>query len=170
MSILKKIYKIVSNCIFYSLLFVLCVITINISYNKIIKKETLPRILDYYVFNVKTGSMEPTIHVGEYIIVKKTNDVKVDDIVTFSKDDYFITHRIKEMNKDEIITKGDANNLEDEPITKDDIVGRFVCKSKLISYIIEYKYHIIGFVIGIYLFSFLFKGKNRKELINEKEE
>ena len=169
MNKIKKIYKVISNTIFYSLLVLLCIITLNIVYNKVVKKESLPRILDYYIFNVETGSMEPTIHVGDYIIVKKTKDVKKSDIVTFSKDDYFITHRIIDINDNEVITKGDANNLQDEPILRSDILGKFVCKSNLIALIVKYKYYIVGFVIGTYLLSFLFNEKNGKENKNEEK-
>ena len=38
----------------------------------------------------------------------------------------FITHRIEKINEDSIIAKGDRNNTEDEPIKKDDIIGRVV--------------------------------------------
>ena len=37
-----------------------------------------------------------------------------------------ITHRIVSIDGDTIITKGDYNNTEDEPITKNEIIGKEV--------------------------------------------
>ena len=81
-------------------------------------------IFGYSLFKVDTGSMIPSLQIGDIIIVKLTNDVNIDDIVTFKKENEFITHRIIEINEDTIITKGDNNNTEDEPITKEKIVGK----------------------------------------------
>ena len=78
----------------------------------------------YATFEVQTGSMRPTIEAGDWIIVKVTDDIKIGDIVTYSKNDEFITHTVIESYKGTYITKGDANNTKDEPITKDQIVGK----------------------------------------------
>jgi len=80
----------------------------------------------YTVFQVVTGSMEPTIKTSDIIIVKLTKDVNENDIITFKADNNFITHRIIEKKNDQIITKGDANNTEDIPITEDVVVGKVV--------------------------------------------
>ena len=80
----------------------------------------------YTIFQVVTGSMEPVIKIDDIVIVKITKDVKEDDIITYKADDNFITHRIIKINNDSIITKGDANNTEDTPISEDAIVGKVV--------------------------------------------
>lgn len=80
----------------------------------------------YTIFQVITGSMSGTIEIKDIVIVKLTDDVKENDIITYRSGEDFVTHRIISINENEIITKGDANNSEDSPITKQDIVGKVV--------------------------------------------
>ena len=126
------------------------------------------------IYRVKTGSMENDIHAGDYILIVKQNDYKIGDVVTFEKADGFITHRIVKKDGDMITTKGDANNVEDEEINKNTIVGKVVMSGGIINIVINYKYALIGFLLSIYLFSCYFsddkkidssetKKKNKKE-------
>lgn len=84
-------------------------------------------IFGYSVFSTATGSMAPTIEIGDIVFVKIGNDdVKEQDIITYKKDGKFITHRIIKIDGESIITKGDNNNTADKEITKDVIVGKVV--------------------------------------------
>ena len=89
------------------------------------------------IYKVQTGSMEDNIHTGDYILLLKKSDYNVGDIVTFKVKDYHVTHRIIKENGDKIITKGDANNKEDEEISKKDIIGKVVFSGGLLNFIIE---------------------------------
>lgn len=80
----------------------------------------------YTIFQVITGSMEDTIKINDIVIVKLTDDVKANDIITYKYKEDFVTHRVIEINEKEIITKGDANTSKDDPISKEDIVGKVV--------------------------------------------
>ena len=80
----------------------------------------------YSIFEVQTGSMEDTINAGDWIVVKLTQKVKLDDIVTYRLDKEYITHRIIEVYNGTYITKGDANNAKDDPIDQSQIVGKVV--------------------------------------------
>lgn len=114
------------------------------------------------IYKVMTGSMEPNIHVGDYLLVIKSKEYKEKDIVTFKKDGYYITHRIIKINKETVITKGDANNVADEEINKSDIVGKYIFKNKILNYIMEYKYILIGIIIILFIISEVFKSKDVK--------
>ena len=96
-------------------------------------------IFGRYILNVVTGSMEPTIATGEYIIVVKTDPstLQVNDIISFYSDsnetkDLLITHRIIEIKEDgSFVTKGDANNIEDEVTAKPDrVLGKYDGKAR----------------------------------------
>lgn len=154
---MNKIVKIFADVLFYTILAIVAIYALNMVYFRAIKKEKLPRIFNYYVFRVVTGSMDNTIKVNDYIIVYKTKNVKANDIVTFEKDGAFITHRIIKIDNDIIITKGDANNTEDDPITKDMILGKYVKTSKILGFLIKYKFIIITIVLLIYVLSILFQ-------------
>lgn len=78
----------------------------------------------YSVFEVKTGSMADTINIGDWIIVKSSPKIQLNDIVTYKQDGEFITHRVVEAYKGTYITKGDANTAKDDPIKQEQIVGR----------------------------------------------
>ncbi len=105
------------------------------------------------IYRVKTGSMENNIHVDDYILIVKQDDYEIGDVVTFEKGAGFITHRIIKKDGDSIITKGDANNVEDDIIDKNSIVGKVIISGGIINIIINYKYALIGFLLSLYLFS-----------------
>lgn len=95
---------------------------------------------NYRVLHVVTGSMEPCIETGSYIVVKKVNpsELKENDIITYiSKEPQiygkYNTHRIYDICTDTytgeklFITKGDAYDEPDEyPVERDEIVGKMV--------------------------------------------
>ena len=70
----------------------------------------------YSTFEVQTGSMADTINPGDWIVVKITKNVKLNDIITYSQKGEFITHRVVETYKDSFITKGYSNNSKDSAI------------------------------------------------------
>lgn len=80
----------------------------------------------YSIFEIQTASMAGEMEIGDWILVKITDNVKLNDIITFEQDGSFITHRIIEQYKDTYITKGDSNNSKDTPITKKQIVGKLI--------------------------------------------
>lgn len=92
---------------------------------KIFKKDYI-NFCGYTVFQVVTGSMADTIEIKDIILVKITNDVEEDDIITFKSNENFITHRIINKDGNVLITKGDANNSQDEPIHINDVIGKVV--------------------------------------------
>ena len=130
----KNNFKIVINKIIgiiFNLLIavVLVLIIIGIYYLVQIKvlKNNYGNIFGYTFFEVATGSMADTIEVGDAVIVKVTKEVQEDDIIVYKDGDNFITHRLIEINDNgELITKGDANNTEDDPITKEQVLGKVI--------------------------------------------
>ena len=112
------------------------VLTIVLSFNlynfisiNILHKD-LADINGYAILEVVSGSMEPTIKIGDLIIINtKEKDYKKDDIVTFyDVNGSFVTHRIISINDKVMVTKGDNNNTIDEEISVDNIVGEYVLK------------------------------------------
>lgn len=147
---MAKICKILLNLIFVLLIVALGVYVFFRFTNKV------------EIYNVKTGSMEDNIHVGDYVLIFKKSNYKIGDVVTYKKDNYFITHRIvKDNNDGNYITKGDANNVEDEMIDEKDIVGKVMISGGILNIIVYYKYVLVAFFFTIYLFSCYF-GKEDK--------
>lgn len=125
---MKKLSKILGYILNILIILVTIIIILAIYYFVQIKVFNKPyaNIFGYTFFEVATGSMDPTIDVGDVIIVKITNEVNENDIIVCNKDNAFITHRLIKIEEDNFITKGDANNTEDEPMQKSDLIGKVV--------------------------------------------
>lgn len=113
------------------------------------------------IYKVKTGSMEDGIHVGDYILICKKKDYKLKEIVTYKKDNYYVTHRIVKKNGNKFVTKGDANNIEDEEIELKSIVGKVIYSGGMLNILIDYKYAIGSGLLGLYLLSCYFTKEEK---------
>ena len=128
MRLIKKICR----WIFDIILFIILAIALIMAYNHIqinIKGNTYTTMLGYSAFEVATGSMSNTIEIGDVILVKliePNEPVSENEIVVFTQDTKLVTHRIIKINGDKIITKGDANNTQDDPISRGQIIGKVV--------------------------------------------
>ena len=110
--------------------------------------------------------MADTINVKDIVIVKLTKDVKENDIITYRNGENFVTHRIIRIEDDQIITKGDANNTEDNPITRNDIVGKVVFIISNVAIwinVLKSPQVIIAITISILAIWILFKNKKIKK-------
>lgn len=96
------------------------------------------------IVKVVSGSMEPSIHDGDYIIIKKTDSslLKEGDIICFySTDDEIFgkmnTHRIvRRLDDGSFVTKGDTSFSEDgKAVTADKIVGKYVGKVRFLRWL-----------------------------------
>lgn len=123
--IFEKIAQIILNLIIVVVFLMVIIVGYNYFQLQILNKD-YANFFGYTVFEVSTGSMAKTLEIYDVILVEITKDVKENDIITFKQDGELVTHRIMEMNGDKLITKGDANNTEDEEITKDAIIGKVI--------------------------------------------
>ena len=106
------------------------------------------------IYKVKTGSMEDGIHPGDYILIVKKNSYNVGEIVTYKKDNYFVTHRIIKKNGKKVITKGDANNVDDGEIQLNSIVGKVIYTGGILNFLIDFKFALSSGLLGLYLLSY----------------
>lgn len=124
-----KIVGKITNLFLNILIFIIFVFLLLAIYNFImlnVFKHSYTNYFGYTYFEILTGSMKDEIDVDDYVFVKITKDVNEHDIISYTSEDDVITHRIISINDDEIITKGDFNNTYDEPITKDDVIGKVI--------------------------------------------
>ena len=170
MKLLEKIVKIVFNIIIVLMFFLVIIVSYNFIQINILKKQ-YSNFLGYTVFEVTTGSMSGTIEINDVILVKITQDVKKDDIITFQKKGEIITHRIIAENNDLLVTKGDANTGNDTPIQKKDVIGkvtkifpRFGIWVKVLS-----DTKVIGsIIITVILFGFAISSKKEEKQEDKK--
>ena len=126
----NKVFKAIKNIIINLIIFILGIIAIFSIWTSIqlnVQNKEYVDIFGYSIFSTATGSMSTTIEKGDIVIVKIGEEIlKEKDIITYKKDNAIITHRIIKIDGDSIIAKGDNNNTEDVPITKDDVIGKVV--------------------------------------------
>ena len=119
------------------------------------------------IYRVQTGSMEDGIHAGDYILIYKKDKYNIGDVVTYEKEGYHVTHRIIKKNGDKVITKGDANNVEDDEINVKSIVGEVIYNGGILNFLIKYKYALASALLALYLFSCYFGRKEKNENFEE---
>lgn len=122
--------------------------TVNKDPNPIITSITLVILGIWFalgIFPIKplaiaTGSMEPTISIGDIAIIKKCNinDIKVGDIIEYRKDNISVVHRVidvvQEGGEFHITAKGDNNDTVDKQILEEQLLGKYLFKIKYLGY------------------------------------
>ena len=132
-----RIIRLIKNIICWTLIAVL-VFTLVVFFMSRINGST-PSVFGYSIFRVSSGSMEPELMVGDIILDKTVDnpeDLKVGDVITFKSSDYgdlLVTHKVikapyEENGKLMLQTKGIANEVEDKPISVDNVKGIMICK------------------------------------------
>ena len=114
------------------------------------------RLMGYQVFNVVSGSMEPTYSVGDLLYVKEVDPdgIKVGDPITFvlNEDLVVATHRVIEIDAENrhFYTKGDANDTADAaPVQFNNVVGVPQFSIPLLGYVSDYIQHPPGLYVAI---------------------
>lgn len=123
MKIIKKIMQVFINVLLVLVTLLILFLVYRIVSIKFFNKDITLR---YTFYEIATGSMEPTLNVKDFIIVKESDKYSVGDIITYKEDNSYITHRIVKINGDTLVTKGDANNSEDKIISKSEVIGKVV--------------------------------------------
>ena len=114
---------------------------------------------------VMTGSMEPELPVDSVIFVEQADSYKVGDVVVIQ--DYYnlIVHRIIEINPEEgtVITKGDANNAEDDPSELTQIRGIVTGYVPYVGVIVRIMKTPLGSLslIGVALLLYVLSGRKK---------
>lgn len=125
-----------SGAFVLSLFVVILIIILGVqAYNKFVIHDVTANIFGFNYKTVLTGSMEPTLPVGSMAFTKEQDSYNVNDIVMFKENGEIITHRIIESGNGYVITKGDANNAQDDEITEQQIMGKVILKVPYIGYL-----------------------------------
>ena len=116
-------------------------------------------IFNYRMFTVISGSMEPKYKIGDVLIAKEISPekIKVGDTISYlgnvnSFKDKVVTHQVVGIEKIDgnyyFHTKGLANIVEDPLVSSNQLYGKVIYKSTIISLV----YKIVSTNVGFYLF------------------
>lgn len=134
-------------------LFILMVCLQRFSNNRI-------SILNFRLFTVISGSMEPKYKIGDVLVAVETEpkDIKVGDAISYlgarnNFKDKVITHEVIKIERDKngkyyFHAKGLANAIEDPIVMEDQLYGVVKYKVKTLSFI----YKIVGTPLGFFFF------------------
>ena len=172
---MKTIQKIIGKIV--NVIIVLVIIAIIICAYSVFSIKVLHKgyvnFFGYSIFEVATGSMKEEIDIGDAVLVKIDDEYDVGDIVTYQNGEDFITHRVVSKTDHYIITKGDANNVNDNPIDKGLVLGRVVKilpKVGIWKKVILTPKVIILILITLFVFSILFSYEgNSIKIVSSKK-
>lgn len=141
-----RVWKVMFITFFIVFLAFIC----NILYQVLIQKDGKIGLFGYNISIVMTGSMQPSINIGDVLIEKRvsSNEIAVGDVISFNveksknRTTRRVTQIVYENEEVKFKTKGESNNVEDPELVSIDMV-----EGKMIS-------HIAGFGVLIsYVFS-----------------
>lgn len=124
-----RVLRALGRAVLLTLAVSLILLAAALAYDRLVNRSAAPSAFGYSALVVATGSMSGTIEVGDLVIVYRSNDYAVGDIITFlpAGADVTTTHRIIRIEGGKYYTKGDANASEDTaPVSSEQIVGEVV--------------------------------------------
>ena len=179
-NIIELILKIALK-ILYNILMLFCVVLIlAVIWQRATNSDK--SIFGYKIFRIISGSMVPEYNIDEVVISKDmdVNDLKIGDIVVYrgkigDLNGKLIMHEVIDINQiDENLffhVKGIQNNTGDPEVADNQIVGKVIFKSEILTYIYSlatstYSSFIIIMILVINVFvSFRHNTKKEKNTI-----
>ena len=165
--------KILINVIIDIIIFLLVVGIIIALYGFIqvkVQKKAYCNYFGYTYFQILTGSMEDYIKIDDVVIVRITDKIKENDVISYKNGISVITHRVIEVHEDGYITKGDNNNTDDGLIEKNNVIGKVVYIGKgfgkIKKFILE-PIVIIPFLVTVVLFYWYIKIIKKERSIED---
>jgi signal peptidase len=119
-------------CVFFA---IILLVNTTLIVQTVLNEDELPDVFGYFPMVVLSESMIPKIQAGDLVLYEKKspNQVDVGDIIVFydpadTNHLSLVTHRIMEVEDENgsltYITKGDANNVEDQyPVPESEMIG-----------------------------------------------
>ena len=193
----RKVVGFIFNCLFY----LMCISIVAGAALFAFSNDPGKSYFNYRLYSVKTPSMKPQpdgpsggFYAGDMIVVHMVapESVEVGDIITFvpqkDRPDTFLTHRVVEIKEKltndpneqaalYFVTRGDANDTDDPPISADMVIGKKVVSVRYVGNVIQViRGNLIPIIIFIVvLFAFIFtlrllfsdpkKGKDDSTLV-----
>ena len=149
---MSKAKKLVSVC--STVITALLVLVVVFNVVSAIKRKSTGRscetVLGLGTAVVISGSMEDTISINDMVVIFKTNDYEIGDVITFQGNTRPVTHRIIEKRiengQEYFVTQGDANNTPDAEIPKSLIVGEVIAVIPAVGSVQTFLSQPIGFL------------------------
>lgn len=165
-----------------SILLIICALLLVVAgwlcIDKFVLKSPVPSFCGFSSLTVTTGSMSGSIEIGDIIVIQKTNDYEIGDVITFLPEGFTTptTHRIINYGEAEgtYVTKGDANNAEDtEDVTEDQIFGEMVLHLPILGMFVGWVkdggglIYVIAVILILGIGSYMLNNEKKMALLRE---
>lgn len=130
----------------------------------------LPMPFGYGAAVVLSGSMEPELSVGDLILVRESNDFKVNDVVVYQSGSSLVVHRVLELDENSVVTQGDANNVADDPVDISAVKGIVFFSIPGVGNVVNFLKTPVGILLTIILAIVLVEIPNRFEQKKDDDE
>ncbi|MBR1482499.1 MAG: signal peptidase I [Ruminococcus sp.] len=160
------VLRVIKNIVCWTLIVVLAFLVVTFLLNRV--SGTTPTFFGYSIQRVSSGSMEPELKVGDVILSKIIDDVTdldKGDIITFKGGEQFsnqlVTHRVFRAPYIEnstmlLQTKGDANDIADDPIRAEQVQSVMLRKMPFLTGLYAFFFSPWGLIIFIGLLILIF--------------
>jgi signal peptidase len=104
---------------------------------------------------ISGNSMNPTYYPGDVVITRTIppEEIQVGDIIRFRRESIDVVHRVKAIQEDAsglvFTTRGDNNNVDDEPVTVDRYAGKVILSVPKIGWVGIYFRMALAWVGGL---------------------
>lgn len=124
------------------------------------------KLSKYSIAIVMSDSMTPVLNKYDLIIIKKQDEYNESDIVAYYENNNIIVHRIISKGNNYVITKGDANKIDDNKIKlknlKGKVIRNFNYAGKIVVLLQKRNIRIILYVVLTLSIILTNKGFNKK--------
>ena len=119
---------------------------------------------------VLSGSMEPTLSVGDFLIIREQESYEIGDVVVYQSGRMPVVHRIVDVSGENVITRGDANNANDEPFSIAAIKGEVTAAIPLVGHAVWALKTPLGTILAIAAAVLLMERSFRRERKEKEQE
>lgn len=159
----KSKFKRIMNIIEYIVIFLVIFVNTMLIIKSTNDPNKTPDLFGKKAFIIVSGSMIPTIQIGDIVFVDANEQVETGNIIAFRRNTSVIVHRvIKSIDLEGnamFQTKGDNNNAADlELVTTDKVEGVYQFKIPYIGKLLMFLYNNLAIVIVIVVVILLIKN------------
>lgn len=157
----SKIKKVI-NIIEYTIIFLIILANAILIIKSVNNPNKTPDLFGKKAFIIVSGSMIPTIQVGDVVLIQNSTTANEGEIIAFRKDTTVIVHRvIKKMNGNGNVmyqTKGDNNNIPDlELVSTQNMEGVYFNKIPWIGNVLMFLYNNLTYVVVVVILVIIVK-------------
>ena len=128
---------------------------------------------DYDIYLVRSESMKGTINMGDMIVSGPADNpfnitVAPGTIVTYRHGKGLITHRVQQVDGDNLVTRGDAaEDIDPWKVTMSDVIGVYLFRIPSIGFLLSFVQTRQGWFLTIILPSMLLLALIVREIVKE---